>query len=139
MKSCSLLFFGGCGFQVFDGFGSFMWFYGQVANELEMLAIHAGGHQCEEHGIGAYHGNNGGAYLVGSADNEVAGIGNGGASGFADDADVMAFLEEFFCLGGVGWIVLVHEQELQAVYVDRPVEGFEETAGGPFVFHEEDA
>lgn len=138
-EELGLLFFGGNGFEVFDGFGSVVGFNGQVADELEVLSVHAGGHEGEKHGVGAYHRHHGGLYLVGCLYHKVAGVRHGGAAGFADDADGVSFLQESLSLRGVWGMVLVHEQELQGVDVDVAVEGFEEPAGGAFVFDEEDA
>lgn len=138
-EELGLLFFGGDRFQVFDGFGAVRWFNRKISHELEVLSVHAGSHECQEHGVGADHGDHGSLYLVGGLYDEIAGVCHGGASGFADNADGMALLQEFFSQGSVWSMMLVHEMELQGIDIDGAVEGFEEPAGGPFIFHKEDA
>ena len=137
-EELGLLFFSGDRFQVFDGFGAVRWFNRKISHELEVLSVHAGSHKCQEHGVGSDHGDHGGLYLVGGLHDQVAGVCHGGASGFADDADGMTLQQEFFGECGVWRMMLVHEMELQGIDIDGTVEGFEEPAGGTFVFHEED-
>jgi hypothetical protein len=91
-KELSTVGASGFAFEVSDGGGSGGAFDGEVAVELELLAVEAAGHEGEEDGAGADEGADGGAGLVGDGGEELAGVGDAGAACFADQSDGPAFL-----------------------------------------------
>ena len=89
-KDLSTVRAGGFAFEVSDGGGSGGGVDGEVAVELELLAVEAACHEGEEDGTRADEGADDGAGLVGDAGEELAGVGDAGAAGFGEDTDGLA-------------------------------------------------
>jgi hypothetical protein len=126
------------GFEGSDGSRAAGGVDGEVAVELELLAVEAAGHKSEEDGTWADEWADGGAGFVGDGGEELAGVGDAGAAGFGEDADGGAARQrgakgaEDFGFG------LVDSVPLVLVYDHFFPEHFDVTAGGAFVFDEED-
>ena len=123
------VFEGGLAFVVFQGAGALVAFDGEVAVERECLSVEAGGDEREEDGGGTDEGHHAVAVAVGKGDEFRAGIGDAGAAGFGDDADVAGGKvgEAGFDVAGGG--VFVHFQEGEFVEGKSAVYLLEVAAG----------
>ena len=82
----------GFGFEISDRGDPAGGVNGKVAVEFELLAVEAAGHEGEEDGAGADEWADGGASLLRDGGEELAGVGDAGAAGFANQSDDPAFL-----------------------------------------------
>lgn len=77
----------GFGFEIPDSPGSRRVVDREIPIELKLLPVQAAGHEGQKNGARADEGANGRAGFVGDRGEELAGVGDAGATGFGKDAD----------------------------------------------------